>query len=76
MNIDEKSPKLAVRDASKGEDAKTDILQSNSSSITNVEVWPLDLESFESVLALGNRATSLPRGYLFFERLESLHVSC
>ncbi|PVH76571.1 putative 3-oxoacyl-reductase [Cadophora sp. DSE1049] len=52
---------LAVRSASKGEDAKADILKSNPNSTTNVEVWLLDLESFESVLAFGKRAQSLPR---------------
>ncbi|KAH7388985.1 putative 3-oxoacyl-reductase [Cadophora sp. MPI-SDFR-AT-0126] len=52
---------LAVRSASKGEDAKVDVLKSNPDSKTKVEVWHLDLESFESVLALGKRAQTLPR---------------
>ncbi|KAH7324070.1 putative 3-oxoacyl-reductase [Rhexocercosporidium sp. MPI-PUGE-AT-0058] len=52
---------LAVRTISKGEKAKVDILKSNSASKTTVEVWPLNLESFDSVLAFGRRTQGLPR---------------
>lgn len=52
---------LAVRTVSKGEEAKADILKSNPGSKTSVEVWPLDLESFDSVLAFGKRAQGLTR---------------
>ncbi|KAF4628865.1 hypothetical protein G7Y89_g9290 [Cudoniella acicularis] len=52
---------LAVRSISKGKAARTDILKSLSSSKYDVEVWMLDLESFDSVLAFGKRATDLPR---------------
>ncbi|KAE8441520.1 hypothetical protein EG329_004866 [Mollisiaceae sp. DMI_Dod_QoI] len=52
---------LAVRSTSKGEAAKTDILSTNPESSTQVEVWLLDMESFESVLAFGERASKLPR---------------
>jgi NAD(P)-dependent dehydrogenase (short-subunit alcohol dehydrogenase family) len=52
---------LAVRTTSKGEAAKADILASNPSSNSQVEIWQLDMESFDSVLAFGERAQSLPR---------------
>jgi hypothetical protein len=51
---------LAVRSISKGEAAKEDILGSNPGATTKVEVWVLDLESFDSVLAFGERASKLP----------------
>lgn len=50
---------LAVRSSSKGEAAKKDILSTNPGSSTQVEVWLLDMESFESVLAFGERVSKL-----------------
>lgn len=54
---------LAVRSVSKGEDAKRAIIEANSSNdnngqwaATKVEVWPLDLASFDSVKAFAARA--------------------
>jgi NAD(P)-dependent dehydrogenase (short-subunit alcohol dehydrogenase family) len=52
---------LAVRSISKGEAAKTDILKTNPSSHTRVEVWNLDQESIKSVNAFGKRVQTLPR---------------
>lgn len=48
---------IAVRTLSKGEEAKATILGSNPTSKTIVDIWELDLESFDSVLAFGRRAT-------------------
>lgn len=50
---------LAVRDAAKGETAKADIQKSNPKC--TVEVWELDLESFDSVVACAGKAKSLER---------------
>ncbi|KAL3476744.1 NAD(P)-binding protein [Aspergillus californicus] len=48
---------LGVRTMSKGEEAKTDIERSTGCSGENkVLVWPVDLESFDSVLAFADRA--------------------
>jgi retinol dehydrogenase 12 len=52
---------LAVRNPSKGEAAKADILKSNPESKTQVEVWNVDQESFESVIAFGKRVQELQR---------------
>lgn len=51
---------LACRDTEKGERAKADIERSTARSGT-VEVWPLDLCSFESVKQFCRRADQLPR---------------
>ena len=52
---------LAVRTISKGEEAKESILRSHPTSKTQVEVWHLNMESFDSVVAFGKRAQALPR---------------
>jgi retinol dehydrogenase-12 len=52
---------LAVRNVPKGETAKADILKSNPTSRTQVEVWNLDQESIKSVIAFGKRVQRLPR---------------
>ena len=52
---------LAVRDLSKGEAARQSILASTSRSQDAVEVWPLDLQSFDSVKAFAARASKLAR---------------
>jgi NAD(P)-dependent dehydrogenase (short-subunit alcohol dehydrogenase family) len=51
---------LAVRNVEAGNAAKADIEKSTGSS-TVVEVWPLDLSSYESVQAFAKRASQLPR---------------
>lgn len=50
---------MDVRTLSKGEEAKADLLKSNPSC--NVEVWELDMDSFDSVMAFGKRAQGLDR---------------
>jgi retinol dehydrogenase 12 len=50
---------LAVRTISKGEAAKQEIITSGTgSSATKVDVWELDLASFDSVRAFGRRCES------------------
>lgn len=51
---------LGVRSISKGEVAKSSILKSNPTSKCQVEIWQLDMESFNSVIAFGKRAQELP----------------
>ncbi|TEY86440.1 hypothetical protein BOTCAL_0008g00140 [Botryotinia calthae] len=51
---------LAVRTSSKGEQAKAAI-EASVGRKGVVEVWPLDLESYDSVKAFASRAESLPR---------------
>jgi retinol dehydrogenase-12 len=51
---------LAVRAVAKGEEAKASIEKSEGRKDV-VEVWPLDLENYESVKAFAARAESLPR---------------
>ncbi len=52
---------LPVRTIAKGEAAKADICKTNPSSETQVEIWLLDMDSFESVLDFGKRARGLER---------------
>ena len=54
---------LAVRNTSKGESAKQEIIKSSPNvSTSSVEVWELDLASFESVNTFGRRCdTELER---------------
>jgi NAD(P)-dependent dehydrogenase (short-subunit alcohol dehydrogenase family) len=52
---------MAVRTISKGEAAKEELLSSTGRKSDSVEVWPLDMDSYESVKAFGRRASSLPR---------------
>ena len=46
---------LAVRSTSKGEAARASILASHPESKTRIEVWPLDMASYESVQAFAAR---------------------
>ncbi|CAN9247141.1 unnamed protein product [Alternaria alternata] len=50
---------LGVRTVSKGEAAKQEILK--QSPDCDVQVWPVDQESFESMVVFGERAQSLDR---------------
>lgn len=53
---------LAVRSESKGQEAKKDILTSTNQPENSIEVWPLDMSSYDSVKAFAARASSnLPR---------------
>jgi retinol dehydrogenase-12 len=52
---------FAVRSLPKGKAAKADVLKTNPGSKTKVELWQLDMESYNSVLAFGKHAQELPR---------------
>jgi retinol dehydrogenase 12 len=52
---------LAVRSVDKGNAAKQAIEESTGRANNVVEVWPLDLSSYESVKAFAHKAASLPR---------------
>lgn len=57
-------PKLTSKSSGsmeKGEVAKAGILKSNPTSKSHVEIWELDMESFDSVLAFGKRSQDLPQ---------------
>jgi retinol dehydrogenase 12 len=51
---------LAVRNISKGEDAKKSLLETSPSDVsaTQIEVWPLDLSSSDSVRTFAHRAST------------------
>lgn len=50
---------MAVRTPSKGEEAKQTLLRTNPACL--IEIWPLDMESLDSVVAFGKRAQELDR---------------
>ena len=50
---------MAVRTLAKGEEAKAELLKLNPKA--HVEVWPLDMDSFESITTFGKRAQDLDR---------------
>ena len=50
---------LAVRNPSSGEKAQAELLKVHPNC--KVEVWPLDMESYESILSFGDRAQRLDR---------------
>lgn len=52
---------LAVRSEAKGEEARKDLLQGRNLKPGAVEVWKLDLGSYDSIVALADRAKKLPR---------------
>jgi NAD(P)-dependent dehydrogenase (short-subunit alcohol dehydrogenase family) len=52
---------LAVRTLSKGEKAAESILESTHATKDVIEVWPLDLSSYESIRAFGARVQTLDR---------------
>ncbi|KAF4538209.1 Short-chain dehydrogenase/reductase SDR [Lasiodiplodia theobromae] len=52
---------ITSRSTAKGEEARNDIISSTKCDESTIEVWPLDLCSFESVRAFAERAQSLPR---------------
>ncbi|KAK5936834.1 hypothetical protein PMZ80_010953 [Knufia obscura] len=52
---------LAVRSIQKGEEAKRDIVNTTKVDASTIEVWQLDLGSFESVKDFAKRASALPR---------------
>jgi NAD(P)-dependent dehydrogenase (short-subunit alcohol dehydrogenase family) len=52
---------LAVRNIKAGEEAKKDIETSTKCGPAVIEVWPLDLSSYESIKSFADRASTLPR---------------
>lgn len=52
---------LAVRSEVKGEEARKDLLQGRNLKPATVEVWKLDLGSYDSIVAMADRASKLPR---------------
>ena len=53
---------MGVRSPAKGESAKLDLLASTGRDPSTIQVWPLDMSSYDSVKAFGHRAASqLPR---------------
>lgn len=52
---------MAVRTPSKGETAKKEILKSTGRPESSIEVWPIDMDSQESVKTFAERASLLPR---------------
>lgn len=52
---------LAVRNTKAGEDAKADIIKTTKRDSSVVEVWKLDLSSYDSVKEFAKRAESLDR---------------
>jgi NAD(P)-dependent dehydrogenase (short-subunit alcohol dehydrogenase family) len=52
---------LAVRNSKAGEEAKKDIETSTKCGTAVIEVWSLDLSSYESIKSFANRASKLPR---------------
>ena len=52
---------LAVRDQAKGEVAKQSILASTGRADTSIEVWDLDMQSYESIKSFCARVSKLPR---------------
>lgn len=52
---------LAVRDTSKGNVAKQSVLKSTKRPFSSIEVWELDLQSYDSVRAFVARASKLQR---------------
>lgn len=52
---------IAVRDPSKGETAKKELLSQETSSACEIEVWPLDHDSYERIVEFGKRTETLDR---------------
>ncbi|KAL5374117.1 hypothetical protein DPSP01_012178 [Paraphaeosphaeria sporulosa] len=52
---------IAVRDPSKGETAKKELLSLETSPTCEIEVWPLDHDSYESIAGFGKRTEKLER---------------
>lgn len=52
---------MAVRTTSKGDDAKKRILDETRRDEGSIEVWQIDMDSYDSVKAFAARASELPR---------------
>lgn len=58
---------LAVRNSKAGEEAKCDIESSTACGNDILEVWPLDLLSYQSCKSFADRVSKLPRVDVFLE---------
>lgn len=56
---------LAVRSANKGEEAKRNILSGRRTGKQVIEIWSLDLSSYDSIIALVDRTKTLERLDIF-----------
>lgn len=52
---------MAVRTESKGQAAKKDILSTTSRPESSIEVWPIDMDNYDSIKAFAARASTLSR---------------
>ena len=52
---------MGVRNLEKGEKAKTEILASTKRDESCIEVWPVDMDSYDSVKKFASRVATLPR---------------
>lgn len=52
---------MAVRTTAKGDDAKERILQSTRRPVASIEVWPIDMDSYDSIKSFAARASQLSR---------------
>lgn len=52
---------IAVRNIKAGEEARQDIIATTQCNSSIIEVWSLDLSSFDSVKAFASKASQLPR---------------
>jgi NAD(P)-dependent dehydrogenase (short-subunit alcohol dehydrogenase family) len=52
---------MAVRTTAKGNDARKKILHSTGRSESSIEVWPIDMDSYESIKTFAARASQLSR---------------
>lgn len=52
---------MAVRDLSKGEAARKELLASTGRDAASTEIWPLDMDSYDSVKAFASRLSHVPR---------------
>jgi len=52
---------LAVRDETKGHAAKAQLSQTTKNKSSTIEVWPLDMASYDSVQSFARQCSTLPR---------------
>ncbi|SPO01771.1 related to light induced alcohol dehydrogenase Bli-4 [Cephalotrichum gorgonifer] len=52
---------MAVRTTAKGDSARKEILSLTRQPESSIEVWPIDMDSYDSIKAFAARASQLPR---------------
>jgi NAD(P)-dependent dehydrogenase (short-subunit alcohol dehydrogenase family) len=52
---------MAVRNAAKGEDARKKVLKATGQPESSIEVWPIDMDSYNSIKTFAARASELSR---------------